>query len=527
MLHRTLLTTSGFVIALSIINSAKAIAQNKVFDTHVVKLYKDKFIDSKVPSFSQNISFYQLDNLSNNSVDDSTNNNFVKADVFESASTTFGQLYPTPELNKSNKQYYHSFCKNLLPTNDGSCQQEVLNLSRKLEDSATVSANERGDRYIEPNYQFTAFFKTAVVNSSTFVLFEDLTEDKTSTVVFSNSSISEPEITNPITNAESFGSQIVAQEEIVESDVTEDKTSTVVLIPSSSISEPEITNPVTNAESLGSEIVAQEEIVQSDVTKDDSEERAWKFELTPFAFIPVNVDGDSRVEGVTSDINMDLGDILEILTFAASSRFEAWYKNKFGIIFEGIYITLGVDGKDIVSGPRELLDIEVDVDVEYDQAVFDLAFAYRTEIHDGDDNDKVSQAGLPDGFFDIIAGVRLQYLEQRADLKTERSGPLRTVSLERNLGQDETWVEPLLSARFGYQISPKFGIGTRGSISGFGIEDLSTTWRILTGFDWVFSGDTSLKLGYEVYSIDYKTSNDEFGLDQFQHGPYIGVTFRF
>ena len=481
MLHRTLLTTSGFVIALSIINSAKAIAQNKVFDTHVVKLYKDKFIDSKVPAFSQNISFYRLENLRNNSVDNSTNNNFVKADVFESASTTFGQLYPTPELNKSNKQYYHSFCKNLLPTNDGSCQQEVLNLSRKLEDSATVSANERGDRYIEPNYQFTPFFKTAVVNSSTFVLFEDLTEDKTSTVVFS----------------------------------------------SSSISEPEITNPVTNAESLGSQIVAQEEIVQSDVTKDDSEERAWKFELTPFAFIPVNVDGDSRVEGVTSDINMDLGDILEILTFAASSRFEAWYKNKFGIIFEGIYITLGVDGKDIVSGPRELLDIEVDVDVEYDQAVFDLAFAYRTEIHDGDDNDKVSQAGLPDGFFDIIAGVRLQYLEQRADLKTERSGPLRTVSLERNLGQDETWVEPLLSARFGYQISPKFGIGTRGSISGFGIEDLSTTWRILTGFDWVFSGDTSLKLGYEVYSIDYKTSNDEFGLDQFQHGPYIGVTFRF
>ncbi|MDJ0557264.1 MAG: hypothetical protein QNJ68_23025 [Microcoleaceae cyanobacterium MO_207.B10] len=481
MLHRTLLTTSGFVIALSIINSAKAIAQNKVFDTHVVKLYKDKFIDSKVPSFSQNVSFYQLENLKNNTVDSSGSNNFVKADVFESASTTLSQLYRTPELNKPSKEYYHSLCKNLLPTNDGSCQQEVLNLSRKLEDSATVSSIERVDPYIEPNYQFTAFFKTAVVNSSTFVLFEDLTEDKTSTVVFSNSSISEPEITNPVTNAASLGSQIVAQEEIVESDVTEN----------------------------------------------EPEERAWKFELTPFAFVPLNVDGDSTVEGVTADINMDLGEILEILTFAASGRFEAWYKNKFGIIFEGIYLKLGDDGEDIISGPRGLVDLQIEVDVEYDQAVFDLAFAYRTEIDDGDDDDKVSQAGLPDGYFDIIAGVRLQYLEQRVDLNTERSGPFRTVNVERDLGQDETWVEPLLSARFRYQISPKFAIGTRGDISGFGIDDLSTTWRILTGFDWVFSGDTSLKLGYEVYSIDYKTSDDQFGLDQFQHGPYIGVTFRF
>ena len=401
------------------------------------------------------------------------------------------------------------------------------------------------------------------------MLFRDLTEGKHSTVVFSTSTNSEPKVANPVTNADALASQILAQETI-EPDVTENdaivtqnktvdqyidqnyrftaipitaifnspasvlfpelsegKHSTIVFSTSTN-SEPKVANPVTNADALGSEIIAQEqERVEADITEDESKERAWKFEFTPFAFVPFNVDGDSTVEGVTSDINMDLGEILEILTFAASGRFEAWYKNKFGIIFEGIYLKLGDDGEGIISGPRGLVDLGIEVDVEYDQATFDLAFGYRTEISDGDDQDKVSQAGLPDGYFDIIAGLRLQYLEQRAELNTERSGPFRTVSIDRDLGQDETWVEPLLSARFAYQISPKFAIGTRGDISGFGIDDLSTTWRIITGFDWVFSGDTSLKLGYEVYSIDYKTSDDEFGLDQFQHGPYIGVTFRF
>ena len=139
MLNKTLLITPGFVISLSIITSGQAIAQNKVFNANPVKFYQDQTLALKVPSFSQNISLNQLDNLRNNSVDSPTNN-LVEANVFEIKSTTFEESDQIPEMKKPHKQYHHSFCKNFVRTleNDGNCQQEVLTLNTKLQDNGRV-----------------------------------------------------------------------------------------------------------------------------------------------------------------------------------------------------------------------------------------------------------------------------------------------------------------------------------------------------------------------------------------------------
>jgi hypothetical protein len=262
---------------------------------------------------------------------------------------------------------------------------------------------------------------------------------------------------------------------------------------------------------------------------EDQEERAWQFEFTPYVFFPLNVQGSGTVDGITADLDLDLGDILDVLSFAASGRFEAWNRNRFGIIVEGNYLELNARDERLLEGPLGLLSLNVEADVTYEQAYFDLAFGYRTEIDDGNDEDRTTQAGLPDGNFDIIAGLRVQHLSQTIDLDFELAGPRNSFAFSRNLGDSETWVEPLLGFRLGYNASPRLSIATRFDISGFGIDGLSLTYRALVGLDWVFAGDTSLKVGYGLYGFEYETGEgrDEFGTDQLQHGPYLAVTFRF
>lgn len=171
-----------------------------------------------------------------------------------------------------------------------------------------------------------------------------------------------------------------------------------------------------------------------------------------------------------------------------------------------------------------MLEFDVEADLTYQQAIFDLGVGYRTKIGNKDNPQE-----KPDAFFDIIAGLRVQYLKQSLDIDIETENPNDDLEFDTDLGQDETWVEPLLSARIFYNISNKVGLGSRFDISGFGIDELSLTWRVNTGIDWMFAKNTSFKAGYSVFGIDYETGEgeDEFGLDQLQHGPFIAFTFRF
>lgn len=276
--------------------------------------------------------------------------------------------------------------------------------------------------------------------------------------------------------------------------------------------------------------LTDDEIDETDAgVVEDQEERPWQFEFTPFVFLPLNVQGSSTVNGITADLDLDLGDLLDVLSFAASGRLEAWNRNRFGIIFEGDYLELNARDERLLEGPRGLLSLNIEADVTYEQAYFDLAFGYRTEIDDGNDEDRATQAGLPDGIFDIIAGLRVQHLSQTIDLDFELTDPSRRVAFSRDLGDSDTWVEPLLGARLSYTATPRLRFATMFDISGFGIDGLSLTFRALAGLDWVFAGDTSLKAGYGLYGFEYETGEgrDEFGTDQLQHGPYLAVTFRF
>ncbi|NOD49905.1 hypothetical protein GS624_21540, partial [Ruegeria sp. HKCCD5849] len=72
-------------------------------------------------------------------------------------------------------------------------------------------------------------------------------------------------------------------------------------------------------------------------------ETEWRHTLSIYAFLPVRTKGDSTVAGTTVPLDLDFGDALELLDFAAAGRFEAW-RADWGFIIDANYVSLEADG---------------------------------------------------------------------------------------------------------------------------------------------------------------------------------------
>lgn len=80
-----------------------------------------------------------------------------------------------------------------------------------------------------------------------------------------------------------------------------------------------------------------------------------------------------------------------------------------------------------------------------------------------------------------------------------------------------------------WQLDERWTLGLRGDVSGFGEGGNDLSWLVLAGADWRFRENTSLKIGYQANGTDFSSerSDGDFVYDMTQHGPYLGLTFRF
>ncbi|PSL17480.1 hypothetical protein [Shimia abyssi] len=229
----------------------------------------------------------------------------------------------------------------------------------------------------------------------------------------------------------------------------------------------------------------------------------WSTDLTGYIFLPVSTTGTSTVAGSSGSIDLSLRDALELLDFAASIRSESW-KGDFGLIFDANYLSLG---QDFVGGGGG----SAQVDVEQ----YWLAFmgAYRVAGSNG--------AGDRPYSFDIHAGARYNSLKQQLDL----NGPGPGMSF----GGTETWWEPVIGARYTWQINDRWTGAVLADAGGFGVNGSDLQFSTTLGFDYGYDNGGSLKLGVRYYSIDYSNvrSDGLFAYDVDQVGPFVGYTFRF
>ncbi|CTQ55291.1 hypothetical protein LP7551_03832 [Roseibium album] len=268
----------------------------------------------------------------------------------------------------------------------------------------------------------------------------------------------------------------------------------------------------------GTALAADLPVEQTPVFEPVEQVSPWAFELGGYAFIPVSVEGTSTVDG--GAVNLDLGpqEIFDLLQFAISGRGEAWRKrdindgSAFGFMVDAQYVNLGLSNQNI--GPRSGGTVKADIR----QGIIDSMVGYRfPSLLTGSGPDQRIE-------FDVMAGARYNYLRQKIQVTPGLPAPFTA-----DLGGDKHWVSPVIGARANFIFNDKWNLVVRGDMSGFGVsgEDLSWSLNGIAGYR--FTEKATMRFGYRVYDIDYSdgTGSDEFGYDVTQHGPYLGLSYRF
>lgn len=255
----------------------------------------------------------------------------------------------------------------------------------------------------------------------------------------------------------------------------------------------------------------------------DNDEIPWRFVLEPYLYLPLNTSGDVTVRDTEVPYDFNLGEVLESLTFAFYGRFEAW-KGPWAFMLDSYYFNTVESDSTQVTVPPDLVgqfppQVTIDGRAETGFFKIDLAGAYR--FGDGNLANAFSTAetefDLGPFVFDAIAGLRIYSFDNDINLTSD-------IGVSRDFGASDTFVEPMIGGRARWNLSDNLAAIVAANISGFGIgTDISI--ESYAGIDWLFSGNTSLTATYRLTYIDYSAGSSGFNL--FQHGPTLGVKFRF
>ena len=239
--------------------------------------------------------------------------------------------------------------------------------------------------------------------------------------------------------------------------------------------------------------------------QDDS---GWRHSLSIYAFTPVSTTGTSTVNGQSVPIDLDLGDVLDLLDFAAAGRYEAWNGN-LGLIIDANYVGIEAQGGLPIPPGSSFR-------VNQRQKWLALLAAYRV-AHGTYGRNNQSFA------IDVQGGLRYNSIKQEIRITTP--GPITPGVI----GGDESWVEPVIGARGMWRLNDRWTSIASIDLGGFGAGGNDLQVGANLGFDYQPWDNTALTFGYRYFSVDYATtlSGGAFAYDVTQHGPYLGVKFFF
>ncbi len=250
----------------------------------------------------------------------------------------------------------------------------------------------------------------------------------------------------------------------------------------------------------------------------------WRFSFEPFASVPLRTTGNLRAGNINVPINVGLSQILDPLNFAFSGKFEAWYENQ-GIIFNAGYFSTGIsDTRDFTLPPalQGVLPGSLAVDASANLLKIDLLYAYRFS---GEPENGYSRGftefDLPPLSFDLMGGLRFYSLAQEVVLTNALGNSLSRSS-------SSTIIAPIIRGRLRWNTSDYLALKLDTSFSGFGFGDATPfSWSSLAALEWLFSGNTSINIGYQINYVDISTDSGSAALNLTGHGPYLGMIFRF
>lgn len=120
---------------------------------------------------------------------------------------------------------------------------------------------------------------------------------------------------------------------------------------------------------------------------------------------------------------------------------------------------------------------------------------------------------------DATAGARFWRLDNSLDLF-----PVSTSVPSVSVGQSQSWVDPVLGARFRVNLAKGWFASLKGDAGGFGVGS-QLTYQIYAGVGKEFKQKFSTVAGYRYLDVDY--TNGGFLYDVHMSGPIIGFNLRF
>jgi hypothetical protein len=194
-----------------------------------------------------------------------------------------------------------------------------------------------------------------------------------------------------------------------------------------------------------------------------------------------------------SSVSAGLDDILDALDFAAFANVEA-RRGRLVLLGDVMYTKLSTDG----AGPAGAsIKTGMETFVGMGAVGWRLWADQRTAL-------------------DAFGGARLVSTE--VDLS--RRGPLAS----QRASASETFVDPVIGMRVGYQATDRIELRAAADIGGFGVgSDFS--WEAFAGGSYAFTERLRGELGFRYLSIDYE--NDGVEVDLQLYGPTVGVSVIF
>lgn len=235
-------------------------------------------------------------------------------------------------------------------------------------------------------------------------------------------------------------------------------------------------------------------------------EISWQFELTPYLF-GAGLDGTTGVGGVTADIGMSFGDMLENIDSGFMAMFEA-RKGPWSLAADGVYFRLKDQKTGSWQGPGGIGSATGVLEASMTDQVYQLAVGYR-----------LLDAGTK---LDLVGAARYTQLDTDLNLVVT-TGPVLPGGT-RVLSASESWWDPVIGIRVIAPFAEHWSFVGYADMGGFGVGS-DVTYQAIAGVNWQFAKSFVAKAGYRYFYQDYKDGG--FVWDMAAHGLYLGLGIRF
>ena len=211
----------------------------------------------------------------------------------------------------------------------------------------------------------------------------------------------------------------------------------------------------------------------------------WSFTVTPYLWA-AGLDGDTAANGVGSEIDTGYRFLsLDNLDLTLAANLEA-RKGRWTVLLDGLY----VEFSDAFDRPT------VDADAEVSGRIFESSAAYPAARVSG---------------LELVFGMRYVALDSEVQLTP---GPAASAG--------ESWLDPLVGARFKHDFNERWSVSLRGDVGGFGVASELTT-NLSATFGYRITDAMTLRFGYRALQMDFEDGG--FVLDAIAQGYAVGLSF--